>query len=373
MAPTPPPPTALPEFGLGAKPSPDDPLDHLFHVQDFLGAISAAPPPPRSHLLIPPFRNYDQDGSNQCVGAGGGTAMTIGDFPDEKRTVLFDWHELYCYVSNGGLAGCDIMSGTDARSMLDVLKKRGAKIAGTNTFRRIDAYSRLWGLLDIKLALAAHLPVLVVLKWPNSWFSPGKIGNRWFVPSPGSIAGLHLTNLVEYDDGVSTGAARIFNTYGLRWGDGSAWTTYTYLMSMFVEAWAIHDHIDSTVPPPAPTEADVNAKDWDRLGWTAKVKQGVNVADNLGHNFTTTAHDTYPFIAESADGKSAILAIDTGVGAPQGQLRHLPGYIAIGDLLGVTAPATAAPDPAALDAARKAGYAVALAEERAWAASRVPK
>lgn len=245
--------TIPPGFGLGAIASVDDPQDHDFPLSRFVGA---AAPPKSARVPLPPFTPYDQGGTNQCVGYAGATSRTITDFPDAKRTTLFDAHELYCTTLTGGHGACDVQHGTDARSMLDLLLHRGAQVAGQpGTFRPIAGYSRLWTLDDIRTAIAVGLPVLVVLKWPSSWFHPFRTspGSAWFLPKPGPIAGLHLTTLVAYN----SAEFEILNTYGKRWADGTAWAESGDIQSLLVEAWVTHDLIEHPTPkpPPAPEEA----------------------------------------------------------------------------------------------------------------------
>jgi hypothetical protein len=385
MAPTPPPPSDLDQFGLGAFPSAPDPEDHLWHVQRFVGAVT---PPIKARVLLPPFAPYDQFGTNRCVGFHGATSRTITEFPDAKRTVLFDANELYCQTLTGGHGACDPMAGTNARVMLAILKNRGAKVLGEDRFLRIDAYSRLWGLGDIKLAITAGRPASVVVKWPWSWFRPRRVGSVSVVPTPGSIAGLHLTGLVAYDDTfkpagwAKAGGFLILNTYGNRWGtSGAAWVSAADLTAMLIEAWTTFDHLDS-IPPPEPEEV-MQVEDWTKLGWRATLMAGTAVEDAAGHPLTTVSNPTGSYIGRTVGPTPAlsgrhVVGIDTGIGVPAGSppgtLRHVDGYLRAG-VVKIEPPVLPVPpvDPAVIAAAEKRGYNVAIAEEQTWAAGRKPK
>ena len=110
---------------------------------------------------------------------------------------------------------------------------------------KIKAYARLYGVDDIKQALAAGKLVMAGILVTDNFMSPP--ANNVIGPPDGRIYGLHAIVICGYDD--SRKAFRMVNSWGTTWGDkGFAWLTYEFCewesldhagFFALEEAWAV--------------------------------------------------------------------------------------------------------------------------------------
>jgi hypothetical protein len=238
---------------LGRLPSPPDPRD--YGIMSLLGDVADAIVLPESLTVgYAPYLGRFNQQENSCVGHTGALTKIIQERKNLHRYYpiepLWLWDEAK-KIDGIGSPGAD--RGTFIRSMLDVLKDKGATLSRTDQTAearfKIAAYYRCTSVYQVKLAMYQFGAICFGSEWYDSWFTPRPDG---VLPEPDNAAGGHAFTGIGYSNAKacpdgSKGAFKCANSWGEAWGlKGDFWLPYT----MFGdgkpadEAWK---PVDSTV------------------------------------------------------------------------------------------------------------------------------
>lgn len=229
-------------FGLGANPSPPDPLG-----RDFILHLDTAATLPRrfvSTLLAPPD---NQGNTGRCV-AFALTGMKKWEERREPAHTFINLDQQWLYrracATDGNPTPYSLERGTTLRAGLTILLKegqpaRGEKAVGQN---KIAAYYAVPQTKDaIKRAIMQHGPVVIASQFPWSWFHPV----AGVMPKPsGGIAGGHAQMAYGWDEDRGGGSLIVRNSWGGDWGiHGNSYIPWRYLLPLLHDAWRATDVI----------------------------------------------------------------------------------------------------------------------------------
>lgn len=200
-----------------------------------LGRLVAEDNRDRQYLLPAPrrapertFRSWivpgpvlDQGGTSQCVAYSGGKYLmahpVVNAVPD-LSTLYRDCQRVDEWPGED-------YDGTSVRALMKVFKARGL----------VSEYRWAFDMPTLVAALLERGPVVVGTSWHLDMFTPDTYG---YIYPEGQIVGGHAYLLVacnmrrKNSDGT-TGAVRMINSWGPRWGDGGrAWITLQSLESL---------------------------------------------------------------------------------------------------------------------------------------------
>lgn len=235
----------------GFIPSPPDARDYT--VSQVSRAIDL---PPSIRLDNTMVEVLDQGQCGACLGKALGSILSAGH---AQRL-----SSLYIYTRAKQEDGIPHEEGTYPRVGLKIVSSEGAcpdemlpysKLSQCLTFPRItpfmknaawhfriQSYARLWGLRDIKRALANNQLVLggmMVTDSFNDWDGKGIIP-----PAEPPIYGGHAIVICGYDDNIK--ALRGLNSWSKGWGDeGFFWISYDFIsqnlqgIPAWLESWSV--------------------------------------------------------------------------------------------------------------------------------------
>ena len=310
---------------------PIDPREYATHPRGFyygslLGAPGANPTLPSSVDLSRDFPlPGDQGRQNSCVGWSLGYAIKSYQerveqgWSLETPTHLFSPSYIYNQLNGGrdiGLIYTDALDfvvtdgvATLARTPyndLDYLTQPNAAAHQEAAHFRNKSWKPANGVLDIKAALANHLPVFMVIQLISDikgLHGPDSVYNTF----AGTFDGGHAVTAVGYDDNRYGGAFKIMNSWGRAWGDnGYFWMPYwtttatvntpngpTAILTGGVVIEDLPDDIppeeDPVDPPPTGDQPDLQV-----TNWTANYNGVPGGAGSLQYTVTNTGTGTAP-------------------------------------------------------------------------------
>lgn len=224
----------------------------------------------------------DQQGCGVCVAKSGVNALNIF-FNSKKMLPDKGLSSLFLYTRCKQEDGMPDDEGTYPRVALKIMQKEGVCSAKLLPFEgkckplpvltqqmksnaqnyKIKAYARVYGVEQIKQALAAGKVVMVgTMVTKDNWLD----GDEWILEPLGQWLGLHATLLCGYDDTLEHAGYRGFfkgiNSWGEGWGEkGFYYMAYDYtkwenkdLPGLFalMEAWAVE--FEEVLQPPEPSK-----------------------------------------------------------------------------------------------------------------------
>lgn len=233
-------------YGLGAFPSPADPLDHEL-------ALDQAAPLARRYVLgkqtpISLAPHLDQGKLPECGGYSGAGVKRYQEKVDGNGVLNLDPHWLYRRSRlRSGLPASSV--GTTGRAVCATLLHEGIPIVGhpdTAPSFRIASYAAVPFTVDgFARALAQYAgPILVGMAWPENFFRPVK----GVAPRPNEKVGGHLIDGIGYDLDMLPelfGCALLYNSWGDTWGGrGNVWVPFAYLFQLVHDLWKLLDRKD---------------------------------------------------------------------------------------------------------------------------------
>jgi hypothetical protein len=297
-----------------------------FFVGTLLGAPGANPTLPSAVDLSKDFPlPGDQGPQNSCVGWA--LAYAIKSY---QERVELGWsleapeHRFSpSYIYNQINGGVD--RGSIYRDALDLVVDQGIATLATMPYIPADfltqpsfaarqeaaqfkmfSWNTANGIIEIKDALANHLPVFVIvqifgdllhLKGPNSVYNT----------FGGAYDGQHAVAAVGYDDTRYGGALRLINSWSQNWGDGGYfWLPYssanqtvqtpTGPQALMPGAVVLQDMQDPMPPPTDPVDPPLPAElpDLQVTNWTANYDERPRGAGTLQYTVTNTGTATAP-------------------------------------------------------------------------------
>jgi hypothetical protein len=232
-------PDAPPAFGKGAVIEPLDPRD--FQIADELAALGSpeelAAAFPTSYRIPSRPPKVNQGATPQCVTYAEGQVKAwedhrdLGWFFDPDQARQF-------YLIGGTSSGASPTAGLKREVAYGYPEQGGA-----NAWRhKILAYYGV-NFLDaneLKAAIMAFGPVVVLLHWPASWEHLKSNGQ---VPAPSGVENGHLIALIGWTDGLGFLADQ---TWGTAWGPigGDCYIPATYIAAKGAGAWRTVDKIE---------------------------------------------------------------------------------------------------------------------------------
>lgn len=200
------------EQGLGRRPSKPDPRDRRFLMRD----ITPEPIVSIRHWLSPGV--LDQDGTSQCVAYSGIKYLTsypVRNNPKERPEDIYR----ECLLVDEW-PGEDWDGGTSVRALFKVLKRIGY----------VSEYRWAFDSDTVVDHVLSRGPVVVGTNWTRDMFMPHK--RNGYIFYTGTNEGGHAWLIIganrkrKNPDGT-TGAVRMVNSWGNRWGPhkGRAWVT----------------------------------------------------------------------------------------------------------------------------------------------------
>jgi hypothetical protein len=248
---------------LNAEPSPDDPRD-----VPFLGNVARGLPP----LELPTrFRRsglgpvLNQHKTGTCGGHAGIGLRGWQETLEGHEITDFDPFRLYdlCLKADGH-SDPDRMTGTTARTVLNVLKKTGTPLKDGGLAGKIAAYESIANPSEeaIKEAILTNGVLLVRCDWDAAWGQSALLPGR-IVPAPSETMGGHIFLLFGWDDEVNGGSFLMRNSWG-PWfpkkgaapaptqkqaGPGNAYLAYRFFLAKKPEAWVSTDVLRGPIPP----------------------------------------------------------------------------------------------------------------------------
>lgn len=235
-------------FGTGAVKKRADSRDRRMHHLRKLRAVAAAGPlpPADSHLIQQIKGTYNQ---GQLPACSAFAAATMKSVQDEEEHGAWDTYEaLEAYHDCGG----NDREGVDPRAVLELLKAKGLRIAGSESRRRIGTYafapkdSAELFVHTLKASIVAGQPFIFSTHLPAEfgWDSAGAPGDPFH----------ELTGVAFEEEWL---VAK--NTWGQEWGnDGLCRLRWSFLTDNNfqggdVDAYTCVDALDDALPPiPAP-------------------------------------------------------------------------------------------------------------------------
>lgn len=282
-----------------------DPRDYAGYPRGFydgarLGAPGAAPTLPSSVDLSKDFpRPGDQGKQNSCVGWS--TAYAVKSY---QERVEIGWslepleHRFSpAYVYNQINGGAD--HGSWFNDALNLVVDQGVATLDETPYNDHDFLTQpsaaavqqasqfkalSWrtanGILEIKDALANHLPVIVGIEVYGD-LKHLRGTDSVYNTLGGGYDGSHAVTITVYDDQRYGGAFKVINSWGQNWGDGGYfWLPYTMATTIaatppfgqspvLAEAYVLEDKPDPNNPPPDPVDPppagqlpDLQVTDW---------------------------------------------------------------------------------------------------------------
>jgi hypothetical protein len=232
-------PGAPPGFGKGAIEDPKDPRD--FQIADELAALDLAGSFPSTYRIPnrPPKTN--QGATSQCVTYARAQVKAWEDHRDLLK--WFDFDQALQFRLIGGIEGV----GSSPKNELERERIAGyPEQGGANAYlHKITAYYSVNYLdaVELKAAIMAFGPVVVLLRWPASWEHLKANGQ---VPYPSGVENGHLIALIGWTDGLGFLADQ---TWGTQWGPigGDCYIPATYIASKGRAAYKSVDKIEVPV------------------------------------------------------------------------------------------------------------------------------
>ena len=226
----------MPEYGLGALPSPIDPRDWPIDLAYAAAGIDPVASPPPAYSAPDPFPPvYNQGGTPMCVAYSTGASKAWQDLRD---TGLFQPAFAAFFAQIGGT-----QYGADPRRALQQMLDHGyPPVSGSAADHRIAAYYAVpVDPTAIQSAIMSFGPVLFSSPWYKSWFHPqnGVLG------VPDMQEGRH-----EYEvRGWDRVGLRIRNSWGPLWSQGGEATLPWSMLHLVDNVWK---SIDRVAAPPRP-------------------------------------------------------------------------------------------------------------------------
>lgn len=231
---------------LGFVPSPPDPRDYAFRAM--ADVPRAAVLLPRTKIPYTPsnFPLYNQIGPS-CVGNSRALSATIDQRRDVRRTKWYDGEELYARCKEKD--GVPSVAGTFPRVALKIQQDRGAKVkkspitGDVGKFDKIDVYTALYTLEEIKVGIFLYGSVTLGSTWYENWFDLPVTTLR--MPVGSRPAGGHAYTAIGWSEYRQ--ALLIQNSWGTTWGGriggahGRGWMPYELLDWSDFEAWRAID------------------------------------------------------------------------------------------------------------------------------------
>lgn len=237
-------PGAPPGFGKGAIEDPPDPRD--LQIADELAALGTpeelAGAFPSSYRVPnrPPKTN--QGATSQCVTYAEGQVKAWEDRRDLGRFFDFDQARQFALIGGREGIGASPKAGLERERLYGYPEQGGAN-AGRH---KISAYYAVnW--LDanqIKAAIMAFGPVLILFRWPTNW---ERLKANGQVPYPSGAENGHLVAAPGWTDGLGF---LIDQTWGTGWGPigGDCYIPASYIASKGRGAWKTVDKIEVPTP-----------------------------------------------------------------------------------------------------------------------------
>jgi C1A family cysteine protease len=257
---------------LTYKKDPDDDRDFNFKTalskSEFLKAVAKVPNNVDHSYSMSSVKN--QGGLGSCVGFAV-TAMkewqetrehlyevSMGK-KDHRKGKQYNLSESWVYWNAKKIDPWPGQEGTSIRFAMKVLHKLGVPCESAWPYSdvnygepeswatmiarwsRIDSYSRVNGLNELKLGLMGG-PVVIGIPCFDTIFYADETGLIAYPREPDIIYGGHAVCAVGYYDTKFGGSIKIKNSWGRGWGaKGYGYIPYTYINDFLWDAWACKD------------------------------------------------------------------------------------------------------------------------------------
>jgi len=205
-------------------------------------------------------------------------------------------------VVNQGVATFATMPYNDADFLT---QPSAAAVQEASQFKGLS-WKTVNGVLEIKEALANHLPVVItveVLEDLEQLRGPDSVYNTLF----GRYKGAHALTIIGYDDQRYGGAFQLINSWGQNWGDGGYfWMPYAMTSQIISapwgfgpvlrEAYVLHDRPNTNDPPPDPVDPQPQGDlpDLQVTNWSANFDGRPGGSGALQYTVTNTGPVTAP-------------------------------------------------------------------------------
>lgn len=239
----------MPDFGW-IPPTPQKQLDNDRYL---LRSIVDAPPPGTVEVTLtyPDYVSHYRQQNNGCTGF---SASWMQSIYNRKK---YDANWLYWQGRKEAGLPPNRDEGGYIWAVMDVLRKKGHRIAGTTTTlldEGIVSYYWAKNIDDIRAAFSLGRPVVLGTFWFEGFMNPTiKSGRRWFPESGwGGILGGHAYTLFARSDSLS--GVCLVNTWGPSYPP--TWISdpvLLRLLSLQGEAAVAIDRGAAPPPPPPPT------------------------------------------------------------------------------------------------------------------------